>query len=121
MKYCVCVFLQYEEESKEVCILMSWLGYGPECTQKRPVCYNEYARLMSAYHESMGLYNCIIAGSKSEGLTCYIENAIDTLWVVSNVVCLEDCLHIRVIPDDTVAFMMATKYTYPGHYRLLLM
>ncbi|KAH3823872.1 hypothetical protein DPMN_125696 [Dreissena polymorpha] len=99
---------------------MSWLGYGPECRQKRRACYSEYARLWSAYFESLGLFNCIFTGSKSEGLSCYMENDTDMLSVVSNVVCLEDCLHIKDIPDDTVAFLMDTKYTYPGYYRLFL-
>ncbi|KAH3707207.1 hypothetical protein DPMN_066606 [Dreissena polymorpha] len=43
--------LQYEEESKEICIVMSWLGHEPSCRQKRRDCYSEYARLLSAYLE----------------------------------------------------------------------
>ncbi|KAH3823788.1 hypothetical protein DPMN_125610 [Dreissena polymorpha] len=114
------VLLQYEEESKEVCILMSWLGYGPEIRQKRRICYSEYARLvLSLINLREGF--CIVAGSKSEGLTCMLENDLDLLFVVSSVICLEDCLHIRDLPDDTVAFMMDNKYTYPGYYRLLLL
>ncbi|KAH3705643.1 hypothetical protein DPMN_080720 [Dreissena polymorpha] len=97
---------------------MTRLGYGEEMRRWRVARYRECDRLENAdlSHTSATF---ITAGSKAEGLTCYLESDHDYLIVVKNVICLEAGINLYSIPDDLQVYRMDT-HVYPGHCRLVL-
>ncbi|KAH3733836.1 uncharacterized protein LOC127851216 [Dreissena polymorpha] len=114
-----------ESVSIEICTIMTRLGYGEMMRRWRVKKYREYNRLVNApYLKKQGnaaTYMYITAGSKAEGLTCYLESDWDQLWVLTNVLCVEADINLLTISDDIDVFRMDTMDTrvYPGHCRLL--
>ncbi|KAH3705620.1 hypothetical protein DPMN_080697 [Dreissena polymorpha] len=94
---------------------MTRLGYGEEMRRWRVARYREYDRLKNADLS----YTLITAGSKAEGLTCFLESDRDCLLLLKNVICLEAGINLYRIPDDLQVYRMDT-HVYPGHCRLLL-
>ena len=97
---------------------MTRLGYGEMMRRWRVEKYREYDRLMNKQGNAV---TNITAGSKAEGLTCYLESDWDVLFVLTNVLCVEADLNLLTISDDIDVFRMDTMDTrvYPGHCRLL--
>ncbi|XP_052252687.1 uncharacterized protein LOC127859365 isoform X2 [Dreissena polymorpha] len=58
-----------ESVSVEICTIMNRLGYGEEMRRWRVAKYRERDRLTNAYLSNITL---ITAGSKAEGLTCFL-------------------------------------------------
>ncbi|KAH3829539.1 hypothetical protein DPMN_131536 [Dreissena polymorpha] len=58
------------------------------------------------------------AGSKGEGLTCYLESDFDYLFLGNGVLCVEAGINLQTIPDDIDLFRMDPR-VYPGHCKLL--
>ncbi|XP_052220691.1 uncharacterized protein LOC127837546 isoform X2 [Dreissena polymorpha] len=107
-----------ESVSVEICTIMTRLGYGEEMRRWRVAKYRECDRLINAYL-SNELVTIITAGSKAEGLTCFLESDRDNLYLLKNVICLEAGINLYSIPDDLQVYRMDTQ-VYPGHCRLLL-
>ena len=102
---------------------MTRLGYGEMMRRWRVEKYREYDRLMNArsLNKQGNAVTYITAGSKAEGLTCYLESDWDILFVVPDVLCVEPDINLLTITDDKDVFWMDTIDTrvYPGHCRLL--
>ncbi|KAH3708383.1 hypothetical protein DPMN_067832 [Dreissena polymorpha] len=109
--------VQWEKASGETCILMSWLGYGPEFRQARSDAYREEARLYSRHSNAVTM---MIAGSKAEGLTRPMESDLDYLFVHKDVICLEDGVNAGTVTREITVLRSCSRMTYPGHCRLLL-
>ncbi|KAH3733812.1 uncharacterized protein LOC127850171 [Dreissena polymorpha] len=103
-----------ESVSKEICSVMTRLGYGEEIRRWRIEKYREMDRLSNARRSDI---TKITAGSKAEGLTCLLESDIDVLFVQNGVLCVEFDFDLHTIPDDIGLFRMDTS-VYPGHCRL---
>ncbi|KAH3705618.1 hypothetical protein DPMN_080695 [Dreissena polymorpha] len=95
---------------------MTQLGYGEEMRRWRVARYRECDRLKNTSRSNI---TYITAGSKAEGLTCYLESDRDCLFLLKNVICLEAGINLNSIPDDLQVYRMDT-HVYPGHCRLLL-
>ncbi|XP_052240802.1 uncharacterized protein LOC127851221 [Dreissena polymorpha] len=112
-----------EHVSMEICTIMTRLGYGEMMRRWRVEKYREYDRLKNARYlnEQGNAVTCITAGSKAEGLTCYLESDWDILFVLEDVLCVEADINLLTISDDKDVFRMDTMDTrvYPGHCRLL--
>ncbi|XP_052220694.1 uncharacterized protein LOC127837546 isoform X5 [Dreissena polymorpha] len=106
-----------ESVSVEICTIMTRLGYGEEMRRWRVARYRKFDRLINALYGDR--YTCITAGSKAEGLTCYLESDRDCLFLLKTVICLEAGINLYSIPDDLQVYRMDT-HVYPGHCRLLL-
>ncbi|KAH3733084.1 uncharacterized protein LOC127851186 [Dreissena polymorpha] len=104
-----------ENMSMEICTIMTRLGYGEEMRRWRVEKHRELDRLKDtrSSHASQ-----ITAGSKAEGLTCYLESDWDMLHVFKGVLCVEAGINLHTIPDDIDVFRMDTR-VYPGHCILL--
>ncbi|KAH3733040.1 hypothetical protein DPMN_039464 [Dreissena polymorpha] len=104
-----------ENMSMEICTIMTRLGYGEEMRRWRVEKYRELDRLDNTRPSHAIL---ITAGSKAEGLTCYLESDWDILLLVKGVLCVEAGINLHTIPDGIDVFRMDTR-VYPGHCRLL--
>ncbi|KAH3733751.1 hypothetical protein DPMN_040185 [Dreissena polymorpha] len=109
--------------SMEICTIMTRLGYGEMMRRWRVEKYREYDRLMNArsLNKQGNAVTYITAGSKAEGLTCYLESDWDILFVLTDVLCVEADINLLTISDDIDVFRMDTMDTrvYSGHCRLL--
>ncbi|KAH3733142.1 hypothetical protein DPMN_039567 [Dreissena polymorpha] len=101
--------------SMEICTIMTRLGYGEEMRRWRVEKYRETVRLFNTRSRDGIL---ITAGSKAEGLTCFLESDWDIMEVMKGVLCVEAGINLHTIPDDIDVFRMDTR-VYPGHCRLL--
>ncbi|KAH3705541.1 hypothetical protein DPMN_080618 [Dreissena polymorpha] len=97
---------------------MTRLGYGEEMRRWRVARYRECDRLRNAELRNIPVTS-ITAGSKAEGLTCYLESDHDNLFLLKNVICLEAGINLYSIPDDLQVYRMDTN-VYPGHCILFL-
>ncbi|KAH3705585.1 hypothetical protein DPMN_080662 [Dreissena polymorpha] len=95
---------------------MTRLGYGEEMRRWRVAGYREFDRLINASQSTSTL---ITAGSKAEGLTCFLESDHDFLFLLKNVICLKAGINLYSIPGDLQVYRMDT-HVYPGHCILLL-
>ncbi|XP_052274790.1 uncharacterized protein LOC127874474 [Dreissena polymorpha] len=105
-----------EGVSVEVCHIMTLLGYGEETRRRRVEKYRENDMLWNAQHLDSTF---ITAGSKAEGLTCWLESDHDLLFMPKGVLCVEAGIDLHTIPDEIEVYMMDTR-AYPGHCRMLL-
>ncbi|XP_052238071.1 uncharacterized protein LOC127849511 isoform X2 [Dreissena polymorpha] len=109
--------------SMEICTIMTRLGYGEMMRRWRVEKYREYDRLMNArsLNKQGNAVTYITAGSKAEGLTCYLESDWDILFVLTDVLCVQADINLLTISDDIDVFRMDTMDTrvYSGHCRLL--
>ncbi|KAH3819544.1 uncharacterized protein LOC127881288 [Dreissena polymorpha] len=112
------VQFQGELASAETCTVMNFLGYGPYIRQARRDAYKECGRLLTAQSRDGSTW--IIAGSKAEGLTSYLESDRDYISVVKGVICLEEGVDSSTIPGETNILRSCSRLSYPGHCRLLL-
>ncbi|KAH3733281.1 hypothetical protein DPMN_039706 [Dreissena polymorpha] len=94
---------------------MTRLGYSEEMRRWRVEKYRERDRLMNV---RLGNITVITAGSKAEGLTCWLESDNDILYVLEGVLCVEAGFNLHKIPGDIGVFRMDTR-VYPGNCRLL--
>ncbi|KAH3701823.1 hypothetical protein DPMN_076820 [Dreissena polymorpha] len=99
---------------------MNWMGYGPQIRQARREAYREQDRLINARLLTIPptLSICITTGSKAEGLTRYLENDRDQLYVDNNVMCLENGTHCDTMSRETTVSTLNTDMCYHGHCRL---
>ncbi|KAH3850264.1 hypothetical protein DPMN_092672 [Dreissena polymorpha] len=95
---------------------MSRLGYGEEIRWRRVEKYRVNDMLFTARANDETV---ITAGSSAEGLVCVHESDLDRLFVLNNVLCVEDGVDIHTIPTYIEVFRMDT-FAYPGHCRMLL-
>ena len=95
---------------------MTRLGYGEEMRRWRAKKYTEYDSLMNS---RLSATTVITAGSKAEGLTCFLESDCDLLMVVKGVLCVEHGISLHTIPDGIEVYRMDTR-AYSGHCILLL-
>ncbi|KAH3733776.1 hypothetical protein DPMN_040210 [Dreissena polymorpha] len=107
--------------SMEICTIMTRLGYGEMMRRWRVEKYREYDKLLNARVLNEQRNTIITAGSKAEGLTCFLESDWDVLFVLTDVLCVEADINLLTISDDIDVFRMDTMDTlvYPGHCRLL--
>ncbi|KAH3733759.1 hypothetical protein DPMN_040193 [Dreissena polymorpha] len=105
----------------EICTIMTRLGYGEMMRRWRVEKYRENDRLLNARSLNKQRNTIITAGSKAEGLTCFLESDWDVLFVLTDVLCVEADINLLTISDDIDVFRMDTMDTlvYPGHCRLL--
>ncbi|KAH3865162.1 uncharacterized protein LOC127869735 [Dreissena polymorpha] len=110
--------IQWENTSVETCTILSWLGYGQEIIQARRDAYREYGKLWTA--RLCGTATVIIAGSKGEGLSSYLESDLDIMAVNNSVFCLEDDVKSSAFPGEITVLRSLSRMSYHGHCRLLL-
>ncbi|XP_052267934.1 uncharacterized protein LOC127869415 isoform X3 [Dreissena polymorpha] len=103
--------------SVETCIMMNWLGYGPEMRQARRDAYREQDRIRNARDDG-NMH--ITTGSKAEGLTRSFESDLDVMLVIRDVLCIEDGVKSDILPRENNVFRLSTIMCYPGYCRLLL-
>ncbi|XP_052238073.1 uncharacterized protein LOC127849511 isoform X3 [Dreissena polymorpha] len=111
-----------ENVSMEICTIMTRLGYGEMMRRWRVEKYREFDRLMNARSlNKQKNGEQITAGSKAEGLTCFLESDWDMLFVLTKYLCVEADINLLTISYDIDVFRMDTMDTcvYPGHCRLL--
>ncbi|XP_052253273.1 uncharacterized protein LOC127859808 [Dreissena polymorpha] len=94
-----------ESVSAEICTIMTRLGYGEEMRRWRVAGYREFDRLINASQSTSTL---ITAGSKAEGLTCFLESDHDFLFLLKNVICLKAGINLYSIPGDLQVYRMDT-------------
>ncbi|KAH3740091.1 hypothetical protein DPMN_046786 [Dreissena polymorpha] len=111
---------EYEDESKETNTIMNLLGYGPVIRQKRIEAWKEFDRLQNAHNNKNNTGWWITAGSKSEGLTCFLESDRDSLHVLPFTVCVEDGFDTRTLPFYINVFKMDMQSCNAGYCRLLV-
>ena len=95
---------------------MTRLGYGEEIRRWRVKKYKEADSLMNSQVRNVTF---ITAGSKAEGLTCFVESDLDVLIVVNGILCVEAGIYLEIIPDGIGVYRMDTR-AYSGHCSLLL-
>ncbi|KAH3792579.1 uncharacterized protein LOC127838301 [Dreissena polymorpha] len=95
---------------------MTWLGYGEEIRRGRVEKYREYDSVCTPI--ARGYFTQTTVGSKGEGLTCFLENDVDFLYVMNDVLCVEADIDLQTIPDNFHLFRMDTRI-HPGHCILL--
>ncbi|KAH3850095.1 hypothetical protein DPMN_092501 [Dreissena polymorpha] len=95
---------------------MTRLGYGEEIRRWRVKKHKEHDRLLYARYSNITV---ITAGSKAEGLTCFLESDWDVLNALNSILCVEAGINLQTLPDDVDLFKMDTR-VYPGHCRLFL-
>ncbi|KAH3809353.1 hypothetical protein DPMN_137716 [Dreissena polymorpha] len=95
---------------------MTRLGYGEQIRRWRIEKNKERDSLINARSSDVTV---ITAGSKAEGLTCYYESDLDSLFVLEGILCVEAGKSLHTIPDGIGVYRMDT-HTYSGHCRLLL-
>ncbi|KAH3865415.1 hypothetical protein DPMN_028454 [Dreissena polymorpha] len=110
--------IQWENTSVETCTILGWLGYGQEIIQARRDAYREYGKLLTA--RLCGEATYIIAGSKGEGLSSYLESDVDTMVVNNRVLCLENDVNSSAFPGEITVLRSLSRRSYHGHCRLLL-
>ncbi|KAH3865199.1 hypothetical protein DPMN_028238 [Dreissena polymorpha] len=110
--------IQWENTSVETCTILSWLGYGQEIIQARRDAYRELGKLLTA--QVCGKATLIIAGSKGEGLSSFLESDVDQMVVNNRVFCLEDDVKSSAFPGEITVLRSLSRRSYHGHCRLLL-
>ncbi|KAH3733726.1 hypothetical protein DPMN_040160 [Dreissena polymorpha] len=110
-----------ENVSMEICTIMTRLGYGEMMRRWRVEKYREHDRLYALSCKRTRNMTAITAGSKAEGLTCYLESDWDVLLVLNNVFCVEADIILLNFSDSIDVFRMDTMdaRVYPGHCILL--
>ncbi|KAH3781382.1 hypothetical protein DPMN_159209 [Dreissena polymorpha] len=106
---------QNENLSLEICSIMTKLGYGEAIRRRRVEKYKEFNRLITKGNDYFLLKT---AGSKAEGLTCFLENDFDFLLVMKGAICVESGINIHTIPENIERFRMRTC-VYPGYCTLI--
>ncbi|KAH3864907.1 uncharacterized protein LOC127866977 isoform X1 [Dreissena polymorpha] len=107
---------KYEDESKETSNLMNLLGYGSGLRQRRINAYRKLDSLRNARFTND--VTTITAGSKAEGLTCFFESDMDTMFIIPHVVCLDVGINEETIPSHIIVFTMGTKGHNAGYCKL---
>ncbi|KAH3850392.1 hypothetical protein DPMN_092803 [Dreissena polymorpha] len=95
---------------------MNLLGYGEEIRRRRVEKYKKNDMLRKEPSENGTTFT---AGSKAEGLTCWLESDHDLLLTLKSVLCVEAGVDLHTIPDDIEVYRMDTR-AYPGHCRMFL-
>ncbi|XP_052267972.1 uncharacterized protein LOC127869435 isoform X2 [Dreissena polymorpha] len=104
--------IQLETLSVELSTVMYLLGYGAEIRRKRIEVYKISDSSMS------NDLTCITTGSKSEGLTSFLESDHDRMYVLPHVVCVDDNSHETATPDDTTVIKVNNCLAHAGHCKL---
>ncbi|KAH3875654.1 hypothetical protein DPMN_038927 [Dreissena polymorpha] len=98
---------------------MNCLGYGPEIIKARRDIYKQHEMLYNAgLYEQYGATS-IISGSKGEGLSFFLESDTDLVYILPDVMCLEDGIQHVNLSSETTVLRLHTRMSYPGHCRLL--
>ncbi|KAH3733311.1 uncharacterized protein LOC127850738 [Dreissena polymorpha] len=101
--------------SLKISTVMTRLWCGEEIRRWRVEKYREYDRILTSEQSDVTIQT---AGSKAEGLTCFLESDRDMFYVLKGVLCVEAGINPHTIPNDIDVFKMDTR-VYPGHCRLL--
>lgn len=96
------------ELSKQLSVVLDCLGYGSPQREFRKAAYKTLGELSSDED-----FDCIIVGSKGEGITNVYENDKDILNVEKTSVCSE-CYKYRD-PNKRNVFVMEQNNSPPGH------
>lgn len=82
------MFEDSRELSKQLVVVLDYLGYGAQQRQFRKTAYKVFSE-----KESNDYFDCIVVGSKGEGLTNVYENDKDDLLILKSAVCSENATY----------------------------
>lgn len=98
--------------SKQLETIMSVMGYSKECIDYRVAACKERDSMLSNTHENM---TRITAGSKAEGVACWLESDYDVMLVSTDILCVESESINTSDANHKTVLLVRSDACYPGY------